>query len=65
MIDLSMTVGEWPDRLAALLGLTTSEAIQVMKMGLRKEGTQECVCVCVRRVSSRVRDNGDPVRSKN
>ena len=63
-MGLSMTVGECSHRLAALVGITTSEAIKIMKMGLRKEGTQECVCVCVRRVSSRVCENGDPVRSQ-
>ena len=41
-MGLSMTVGEWSHRLVALVGFTTSEAIQMMKMGLRKEGTKEC-----------------------
>ena len=35
-MSLSMIVGEWSHWLAALVGLTTSEAIEIMKMGLRK-----------------------------
>ena len=36
-MGLSMTVVGLLHRLAALVGLPTSEAIQIMKMGLRKK----------------------------
>ena len=36
-MGLSMNVGEWSHRLAALVRLTTGEAIEIMKMGLRKK----------------------------
>ena len=35
-MSLGMTVGEWSHRLAAVVGFTTGEAIEIMKMGLRK-----------------------------
>ena len=44
-MGLSMTVGEWSHRLAALVGLTTSEAIRIMKMGFRKRSAYAYVCV--------------------
>ena len=40
-MGLSMTVGAWPHWLTALMGLTSSEAIEIMKMGLRKRSAYD------------------------
>ena len=46
-----MTVGAWSHWLMVLMGLTSSEAIEIMKMGLRKRRNagmhmMHIVCMC-------------------